>query len=836
MSRKEIAYQGLIDLDVLIDDLSNNSPDYFRVTKLNAEFTAGPNIFKFKGNPPLFPEDALVYIEILDSNGDPIYYETDLDLESSEQNAIVTVFVNEDTPPGPGFIILCSTLKSDIDGTLLDPSVINVRWIKEIYIDQSKRSEDPIIFSQLPEVFISGGDTKANYTYYTYPDGDEQYINVEKTNLQYLYYNNTAVLVTTSLSPSGFDATALAASVSIDISNLSGFDSQPVGTITDTVYTSTISSFLSDGIAVLTDPIRLTIQNAREFFQPTTAIIATASIQLAQSASASSPTENYFNVVEASFNNLQPQVGTIARIRAYYKSSGLGDYTLANEVDVTNNSQEFGFTPNNMNITFSIPTIQRFDKIDFKFEFINPIGLVAKQVVESTNNLFFGGNTYIAGDDNLLTGSLWVAGASGSGVQITGKSNASMVRSIGYEGLEKALLGSASAGFVLYSGSISGILGSTETYSGVGLELVANSSSYLKYTTADGGVLDIRTDRFFIGNNNVFISGSNDGALEILVRTGSGVDTKTLFHLRPDGIVSASAFVAFTGSTDLSSSVMLDTSIGLVDGKNIGRIIYTRNEFFKINYLDIPPSEEPNTVPTTNVSAYVKKPNITGPEMQNQDGFLLPALKFALDELNTPNSIFKWNTLNISGVTLNNPIFFLPFENTLTILGNAFIDAPSVFPSGERGNLIWGLRTSFYLPDNNFNLNTFGTVNELQYTAISLFSKENWENAGGNNPTKQILLPTIAQGATAYPEAFGRDYIINEFDIQNRIPRRFMPFRIQIPIPAAIENKVCLIAFEPGFSYLPRTNGSYTDFDFNIKISNLIVLSGRTLFNNAIID
>lgn len=833
MPKKEIAYQGLIDLDVLIDDLTANSPDYFRVTKLNSEFTAGPNIFKFKGNPPLFPEDALVYIEILDSNGDPIYYETDLDLESSEQNAIVTVFVNEDTPPGPGFIIICSTLKSDINGTPLDPSVINVRWIKDIYIDQSKRSEDPIIFSELPEVFISGGDTKANYTNYAYSIGDEQYVNIEKTSLQYLYYNNTAVLVTTSLSPSGFDTTALAASVSIDIANLSGFDSAPVGVITDTVYSSTISSFLSEGIAVLTEPIRLTIQNAREFFQPTTAIITTASIQLAQSASSSTPTENYFNVVEASFNNLQPQVGTIARIRAYYKSSGLGDYTLANEIDVTKNSTEFGFTPDTMNITFSIPTIQRFDRIDFKFEFINPIGLVAKQIVESTNNLFFGGNTYIAGDDNLLTGSLWVAGASGSGVQITGKSNASMVRSIGYEGLEKALSGEASAGFVLYSGSISAILGATETYSGVGLELVANSSSYLKYTTANGGVLDIRTDRFFIGNNNVFISGSNDGALEILVRTGSGVDTKTLFHLRPDGIVSASAFVAFTGSTDLSSSVMLDTSIGLVDGKNIGRIIYTRNEFFKIDYNIIPPSNEPDTVPTTAVFAYVFKP--TGLEMQDSDGNLLPALKFALDELNSPNSIFKWNTLNISGVSLNNPIFFLPFENTLTILGNAFIDAPLIM-AGSRGNLIWGFRTRFYLPNEEFDLSTFGTVNDLQYTAISLFSKDNWQSAGGNNPIRQILLPTIVTGATTYPSAFGRDYIINEFDDITRISRRFMPFRVQIPIPAAIENKLCLISFEPGFSYLPRTNGTYTDFDFNIKLSNLIVLSGRTLFNNAIID
>ena len=56
MAKKEVIYQGLIDLPVLISDNTVNSPDFFRITKLPTEFTAGINVFEFKGNPSLFKE------------------------------------------------------------------------------------------------------------------------------------------------------------------------------------------------------------------------------------------------------------------------------------------------------------------------------------------------------------------------------------------------------------------------------------------------------------------------------------------------------------------------------------------------------------------------------------------------------------------------------------------------------------------------------------------------------------------------------------------------------------------------------------------------------------
>ena len=218
------------------------------------------------------------------------------------------------------------------------------------------------------------------------------------------------------------------------------------------------------------------------------------------------------------FSNLQPQTGTVAKIKSYYRSAGIGEYILSNETDISGQETEFGFNANAVTASFFLPTVQRNDRLDFKFEFVNPAGLASKQVVESLNNLFLGGNTYIGGDDNLLTGSLYVAGATGTGVHISGKGSSAMVRSIGYTGFQNATSGSTppgKGGFVLYSGSIQPILGSAESYSGVGLELVANSTSYFKYTTSGSGMLDIRTNAFFLGNTTgTFISGSN-GNLQI---------------------------------------------------------------------------------------------------------------------------------------------------------------------------------------------------------------------------------------------------------------------------------------------------------------------------------
>jgi len=230
-----------------------------------------------------------------------------------------------------------------------------------------------------------------------------------------------------------------------------------------------------------------------------------------------------------------------------------GQWQVADIRTTTDN--DAGYSPNYTRIKTPIQTTHKIDnQISFKVEYYNVNGEKSKQISYVYNKDWEGGNRYIDGNYSMLTGSLYVADSLNSGIAISGYPNAGWVRSLGYEGFAAGY-----PGFLLWSGSA--LPGSAGTkggaaYSGVGLELYANTSSYFRYSTTDSEI-DVRTDKFFFGNpSSTFISGAN-GNIQI---------SSSNFILNTNGSVTASAFLARTGSI-----TMLDTLSGFADGKNIGR-------------------------------------------------------------------------------------------------------------------------------------------------------------------------------------------------------------------------------------------------------------------------
>jgi hypothetical protein len=593
MAKKEPIYQGLTDLTVQIEDTSVNSPDYFKIVNLPSEFTAGTNLFKFRGNSTLFNENSEVYVEILDSNNEPVYYEVGLDEESDPKAAVVTVFINEDTSPGPAKVIICASAARDINNNALDTSKINVRWRGSVFIDVSKISSAEIVFNALPTVNIT--NSTGSYVNYGYALG-ERVVSQSVTGLQYVFSGRTPALITGSNCTVGFTTSSLYASIVMPYISGSNYYPNIPGTIatyntgSGQIYTSNIVGFNGKGIAYLQTPMTFELVNSNTLYRPSSVNIVTALINYTQQTSSSASTENTYNFATVFFSGLAPQIGIVAKIRSYYKSTGVGEYILSNETDILNQSSELGFPADVVTASFMLPTIQRNDRIDFKFEFVNPIGLVSKQYVESLNNLYLGGNTYIAGDDNLLTGSLFVAGHTGTGVEITGKGNSAMVRSIGYQGFQNAITynGGQYSGFVIYSGSVQTILGASEPYQGVGLELVANTSSYFKYASANGGLLDIRTNAFFLGSPTSYISSSNgnlvlrsdnfflgNSASYIASLNQSMSMYSSNFTLTPKGDVTASAILVTKTPVGSNPQIMIDTTNGILDATNLGRTIYS---------------------------------------------------------------------------------------------------------------------------------------------------------------------------------------------------------------------------------------------------------------------
>ena len=186
------------------------------------------------------------------------------------------------------------------------------------------------------------------------------------------------------------------------------------------------------------------------------------------------------------------------------------------------------FNPDEFRFVAPMPKLRkRPDLFDFLIEFYDRDGNKAQFTTIREAIEFDGENDVIQGTNNLLTGSLSIGNALGAGIEAAGV-NSAYIRSVDYAGFNSSSV-SGRGGFVMWSGSISRSLNTSESYDGVGIELHDGNSGSFKFRTlnADGvGEFDVRTNKFFFGKEGVqFVSGSDD-QIEI---------SSSNFHLQPDG-------------------------------------------------------------------------------------------------------------------------------------------------------------------------------------------------------------------------------------------------------------------------------------------------------------
>jgi hypothetical protein len=185
-----------------------------------------------------------------------------------------------------------------------------------------------------------------------------------------------------------------------------------------------------------------------------------------------------------------------------------GKWTVSN-LSLKSDKQT-GFSPNFTRINTRIPTEFLNTPLTFKFLYFDINNNKAQAETTVYPVTFVGDNLVIGGDDNLLSGSVFIGNTIGSGIELAGV-NSGFIRSVGYEGFESASRTDKPGGFMMYTGSV--LPNTPDNYNGVGIEIVQDSSSFLKFDTTDG--LDIRTKKFFVGTEGTqFISGS-DGNIEI---------------------------------------------------------------------------------------------------------------------------------------------------------------------------------------------------------------------------------------------------------------------------------------------------------------------------------
>ena len=191
--------------------------------------------------------------------------------------------------------------------------------------------------------------------------------------------------------------------------------------------------------------------------------------------------------------------------------------------------------------------LRRGESVTFRLRFLNGAGQVAQDptngqdVIVSGSATFTGTPLVIEKDDNLITGSVGVGTEVGKGFKMSGESSA-YIASADYLGFTSGSAGSGS-GIILFSGSVFSDITDDYSGAGVGFEVVADSSSYMRFRT-NPKELDIRADTFFVGTDKEteaaqFISASG-GVIEI---------TSSNFHLSSSGDVAmAGTITAEAGS------------------------------------------------------------------------------------------------------------------------------------------------------------------------------------------------------------------------------------------------------------------------------------------------
>jgi len=518
---KSSVRENITDLQTYIVDTTPTSTKYFRVSDVPQVLQKGKNLLRITAHPTNLVPGSQVYVDVRDSNGNPIYYEIPDYLEE-DKSRVISIWIYHDkgednTPNGEAIITLAGTANVDENGNVLPErhrGKINVKWQRVVTVDRNRSNTSEIIFKSdnLPNVIIS----QSVESYQNQPQNDNGLLQTTQTGKASYIKSGFSPIVQLT------DATEFNSEMvggSIILSNYTEV-AQPQTSIenplSSTFYSSSISEILNSTSAKVTTAYTTSFQNREDLIHTYTNISeADYKISYYQSGSNVS-TENFRNFVTLTFNNVDPITGVVDKIKILQKSEGLsGDYELLNEVAVPFSSS--------LEVKVPIPSKNLNDPKILKLQYLNSVGSISRTETITTPFVFEGDNVYIGGNQNMISGSIFISNTLGSGIEIGGASSG-FIRSVGYNGITSASNGDGPGGFVIYSGSGNLVFGE-DSLDGVGVEFVGdNDDRHFIFTTANGGLLDVKTDKFFIGTTNTqFISGS-DGNIEI---------SSSLFHLDP---------------------------------------------------------------------------------------------------------------------------------------------------------------------------------------------------------------------------------------------------------------------------------------------------------------
>ena len=299
----------------------------------------------------------------------------------------------------------------------------------------------------------------------------------------------------------------------------------------------------------------------------------TAELEVFLTGSVDSPTSSEYSLgtLDNTFEGMKGRTeGYIPGIFNYFKTHNkaavqpdaklgfrvkAGNFKLAN-VSLTPYFEK-NFNPVSFRTLVPMPKpVKRGQRFDFYTEFYDFNNNKAGFLAETSASVIFDGAPQILADgtDGLLTGSVFLGSVTGSGIELHGGS--AYIRSIGYDGFADTISNNV-GGFMMFSGSVQSQIGASETYEGVGLEIVdahGSTDRFLKFRT-NPSEFTVQTDQFFFGKEGQFISGSNGNIVISSSNFFLGDDNAAFISGSNGNInISSSNFYLGGGSTFVSGS------------------------------------------------------------------------------------------------------------------------------------------------------------------------------------------------------------------------------------------------------------------------------------------
>ena len=328
MKRKEAVYKGLRDIPVYFEDTSLTSPDYFQINEFPLRLTAGKNLFKLRGHPTNLKVGGPIGLEILDYNGNPIYYEI-VDYIDEDKSRVIAIYIYTDTSPGDCTVTIIA--ESNVINGEAAPQEWqgrpNVKWSRSVPVNPNVSNISEIIFESSPTVTVDEiVGVQLNRIY----SGSTQFPIYTTGTVNYFSYNNQpAIAITGGLFTSDMSTGT------ITVATPSNPLPTPNFTVSATPYISTIKKILSPTTALL--DTEYTAYSSQSIASHTFTSFNNSTFSLAYEATPTYvATQNSQSFAYIQVKGLDPATGDVSRIKVFTNNNGtVGSWELVNDVELT---------------------------------------------------------------------------------------------------------------------------------------------------------------------------------------------------------------------------------------------------------------------------------------------------------------------------------------------------------------------------------------------------------------------------------------------------------------------------------------------------------------------